>query len=70
MENVISKHIFNWDSLHARLNSHYEACHYQKKKHRKIKAPRKSASKEPTVKRCLLILDLKPFKYTIMCKIY
>ena len=23
---------FNWDSLHARLNSHYEAWSYKKKK--------------------------------------
>ena len=30
-----------WDSLHARLNSHYEAS-YKKKKHRKITAYRKS----------------------------
>ena len=26
---------FNWDSLHARLNSHYEAWSYKKKKHKK-----------------------------------
>ena len=30
------------------------------KKHKKIKAYRKSFYKEPTVNRCLLILDLKP----------
>ena len=29
---------FNWDSLHARLNNHYEACSYKKKKHKKVKA--------------------------------
>ena len=33
---------FNWDSLHARLNSHYKAWSYKKKKHKKIKAYRKS----------------------------
>ena len=33
---------FNWDSLHARLNSHYEAWSYKKKKYEKIKAHRKS----------------------------
>ena len=33
---------FNWDSLHARLNSHYKAWSYKKKKHKKIKAHRKS----------------------------
>ena len=32
----------NWDSLHARLNSHYEAWSYKKKKHKKITAKRKS----------------------------
>ena len=31
----------NWDSLHARLNSHYETWGYKKKKHKKIKAYRK-----------------------------
>ena len=54
---------FNWGSLYARLNSHYEAWSYKKKKNRKkIKAYRKSLQKEPTIKRCLLILDLKPFR--------
>ena len=33
---------FNCDSLHARLNSHYEAWGYRKKKHNKITAYRKS----------------------------
>ena len=31
----------NWDSLHARLNSHYEAWSYKKKKHKKTAAFRK-----------------------------
>ena len=26
-----------WDSLHARLNSHYEAWNYKQKKHIKVK---------------------------------
>ena len=26
---------FNWDSLHTRLNSHYQAWNYKKKKHKK-----------------------------------
>ena len=30
------------DSLHASLNSHYKAWSYEKKKHKKIKAHRKS----------------------------
>ena len=29
---------FNWDSLHARLNSHCKAWSYKKKKHKKTKA--------------------------------
>ena len=33
---------FNWYSLHARLNSHYEAWSYKEKKHKKVKAYRKS----------------------------
>ena len=33
---------FNWDSLHARLNSQYEARSFKKKKHKKIRARRKS----------------------------
>ena len=34
---------FNWDSLHARLNSHYEAWSYKKKKkHKKDYSYRKS----------------------------
>ena len=53
---------FNWGSLHVRLISHYEAWSYKKKKHKKIKAYSKSLLKEPTVKRCLLILDLKAFR--------
>ena len=32
----------NWDSLHARLNSHHKAWSYMKKKQKKIKAHRKS----------------------------
>ena len=45
-----------------RLNSHCKAWCYKKKKHKNIKAYRKSVKKEPTVKRFLLILDLKPFR--------
>ena len=29
---------FDWDSLYARLNSHYKAWSYKKKRHKKIKA--------------------------------
>ena len=53
---------FNLDSLKARPNCHYEAWSYKKKKYKKIKAYRKSAKKEPTANRYLLILDSKPFR--------
>ena len=33
---------FNWDSSHARLNSHYEAWSYKKKSTKKITGNRKS----------------------------
>ena len=36
----LGKHFFfiNWDSCHAKLNSHYEVWSYKKKKHKKITA--------------------------------
>ena len=46
-EELLSKTVFffffffNWYSLHARLNSHYEAWSYKKRKHEKVKAYRK-----------------------------
>ena len=46
---------FNWDSLHPKLNSHYDTWS-------KIKVYRKSGEKQPTFKRCLLILDLKSLR--------
>ena len=36
------KLFFNWDLLHARLNSHYKAWSCKKKKQKKIKTYRKS----------------------------
>ena len=45
LKNVKNTHrevFLNWDSLHARLNSHYKALSYKKKKYEKIKAYRKS----------------------------
>ena len=57
---IITMIFFNWDSLHARLRSHYEAWHYKKRSTKRITGYRKSVLKEPVVKRCLLILDLKP----------
>ena len=32
---IVNFFFLNWDSLHARLNSHYEAWSYKKKKHKK-----------------------------------
>ena len=58
----------NWDSFHARLNSHYEEWSHKKKKHKKINAYRKSVYKEPRVKRCLLILALKPLRSQVKGK--
>ena len=52
----------NWDSLYARVDSHHEAWIYKKKKRKYVKLYRKSVKKEPTVKRCLLILDLRPLR--------
>ena len=40
---VIQTIYFNWDSLHARLDSHYRERGNKKKKHKKIKVYRKSA---------------------------
>ena len=59
---------FNCDSPHARLNSNYKAWSYIKKKHKKIKTCRKSLWKDLTVNRCLLILDLKPFRLEVKAK--
>ena len=59
---------FNWDSLHASLSSHYKEWSYNKKKHKKIKAYRKSLRKEATGNRCLLILDLEPFRSLVKGK--
>ena len=41
---------------------HYEAWSYKKKKDKNIKAYWKPVQKEPRVKRCLLILGLKPLR--------
>ena len=62
------KIFFNLDSLHASLNSDYKIWSYKKKKHKKMKSYRKSVQKEPTVKRCLLILDLQSFRSQVKGK--
>ena len=41
---------------------------YSKKKHKKIRGYSKSLQKDPTVNRCLLILDLKPFRLWVKGK--
>ena len=56
------------DSLHRRLNSHYEAWSYKKKKFKKITAYRKYVQGEPAIKKCLVILDLKPFRSQVKGK--
>ena len=58
----------SWDSLHARLNSYYEAWSYKKKKYKKIKACMNSVSEESTDKMCLLILDLNPLRSEVKGK--
>ena len=55
-------------SVHARLNSNNKAWSYKKKKHKKINAYRKYVWKEPTVKRCLLTLDLNSFRSQVKGK--
>ena len=42
--------------------NHYKAWSYKKKKHKKIKAYRRSLWKEPALTEYLLILNLKPFR--------
>ena len=41
---------FNWDSLHERLNSHYEAWSYKKTKHKKLKHTGNLFRKKPKLK--------------------
>ena len=53
---------FSCDSLLARLNSPQKARSYKKQKYKRIKVYRKSAQKEPTDERCLLILHLNPLQ--------
>ena len=66
---ALNKTFLNWDSLHARLNHHQKAWSYKKKKkHKKIKGYRKSPQNEPTVNRCLLTLDVKPFRSQVKGK--
>ena len=40
----------------------------KKKRTKRLKAYMKPVSKEPAVKRCLLILDLKPFRSYVKAK--
>ena len=56
-QHLVNTVFFNWDSLYTRLNSHYEAWSYKKKE----KTYRKSVLKEPTLRRCLWFIELKPF---------
>ena len=47
---------FYWKLLYARLNNHYKAWSYKKKKQKKINAYRKSIQKDRKVNKRLLIL--------------
>ena len=49
---------FNWDSLHTRLNSHYKAWSYKKKKEKKRK-------EESRGKRCVPIRSLVKGKHSL-----
>ena len=63
-----ANNFFNWDSLYAKLNSHFKAWSYTKKKHKKIKAYRKSIQIKPLNQSYLLILsvNLKPFRSSVV----
>ena len=66
---VSASEIFlNWNSLHTTLNSHYVAWSYKKKKYKK--AYRKSVQKKPTIKRSLVILDLKAIQIMVQRKAF
>ena len=39
---IVAISFFNWDSLHARVNSHYKTWSNKKKNHKKITTQRKS----------------------------
>ena len=60
-------HHFNWDPVHAMLNSHYEALSC-KKNLKKVEAYRISVQKEPTAETFLLILNLMPRRLQIKGK--
>ena len=53
---------FNWDSLHARLNSHQRHGVTRKEAQKKLQDTENLFRKKPTVKRYLLILDLNPLR--------
>ena len=57
----MANHFFNWNSLHARLNNHYEAWSYKKKK-KNIKIIEENYLERTQGKKRLLTLDLKPFR--------
>ena len=53
---------FNWDSLHARLNSHYKHGVTRKRSTKRLKHTGNLFRKNIQFIRCLLILDLKLFR--------
>ena len=54
----------NWDSLQARLNSHYEAWSYKKKKTKRLKHTGNLFRRNPAT----VILNLKPFRLQVKGK--
>ena len=64
-----TRNFFNWNLLHARLNSHYEAWNYKKKKYKRLKHMENLFRKKVQIKkRCLLILNLQPFRSKVKGK--
>ena len=57
---------FNWDSLHVRLNSRYEA--WSTKEAQNDCSIQEICVERTTVKRCLLILDLRPLRSQVKGK--
>ena len=64
----ISFALFNLIGINARLNSHYKAWSYKKKKLKKVIAYRKSFCRKPTVNKCLLFLNVMSFRLQVKGK--
>ena len=53
---------FSIIQISIEIKTTWNSWSYKEKKYKKITAYRKCVQKEPTVKRCLLILDVKPVR--------